>query len=282
MAERNDRLDYDPLGGNSIRVLASSHHSVSWHSHTFYELVYVRDGYCLHHLDDSVVLAMEGDLLMIKPGVRHRYTGTQECGIYNCLFTSDAFDASTLAELKTLPGLALMLSETGEPFPHIRLDMMEQKTVRRLLDQMEQESSDEPIGWQFKLRAQLCCLLTDCARIYAALGEKQSQQDAYSGYVTRAMKFIAEHYADQDLSVQRLGEYVGVSGDYLSRQFKKTTGIAVKEYIRRYRLSRAITSLLQGASVGDAAGKNGFHSIGYFSREFKKEMGVAPSRYENG
>ena len=275
-------LDYEPLGGNPIRVLAASHHSVSWHSHTFYELVYVREGYCLHHLGDSVVIAMEGDLLMIKPGVRHRYTGTQECGIYNCLFTADALDTSVLKQLRTLPGLELMFSNTGDTFPHIRLDMVEQKVVRRLLDQMAQESSDEMLGWQLKLKSQLCCLLTDCSRIYSSHGKKESGEDAYSGYVTRAMQYIADHYADQTLSVQGLGEYVGVSGDYLSRQFRKTTGIAVKEYIRRYRLSRAITSLQQGASVSEAASKNGFHSIGYFSREFKKEMGVTPSRYENG
>jgi len=284
MAEQqeNRAFTFDLLRGNSIRVLAASHHSVSWHRHTFYELVYVRDGYCLHHLGDSVVIAMEGDLLMIKPGVRHRYTGTRECSIYNCLFTQDALNAPGFAHLRTLPGLELLFSDTEAVFPHIRLDMVEQKTVRRVLDQMAQESSNEALGWQLKLTFLLGCLLTDCSRIYSAHGEKQFERDVFSGYVTRAMQYIADHYADPDLSVQGLGEYVGISGDYLSRQFRKTTGIAVREYIRRFRLSRAITSLQQGASVGEAASKNGFQSIGYFSREFKKEMGIAPSRYENG
>ena len=73
---------------------------------------------------------------------------------------------------------------------------------------------------------------------------------------------------------------VGVSSDYLSRQFRQVTGIGVQEYLRRYRFARAMELLQTGLSVGDVAARVGFGSLCHFSREFKREMGVTPSQYK--
>jgi len=263
-----------------VQVMRASHKSTDKHSHDFYELVFVREGYCMHHLDDAVYLAMEGDLLLIKPGMRHRYTGTRECQIFNCLFTAQAFETSVLEELLTLPGMPQMLSCSKETFPHLHLDMQERKYINKLLSQMASEYDNQQTGWCLKTRSMLCEVMIACSRIYQAHEGKQSEKDYYSEYVTKALLYIDEHFADNCLTVQKVGVYTGISADYLSRQFRKLTGVAVQEYIRRFRLSRAISYLRQGYSVSDAAQLSGFHSISYFSREFKKELGVAPSHYE--
>lgn len=264
---------------NPIQVIRNSHVSVGKHSHDFHELVLVREGFCMHHLDDSAFLAMEGDLLMIKPGMYHKYTGTRECKIFNCLFTLEAFDSS-FEDILTLPGMPQMLLPAKTAFPHLHLNMVERKRLNELLSQMAKESEEKKSGWHLKIRSMLYELMVDCSRIYEAHEGKQAKKDCYSNYVTRALRYIDDHYEEESLSVQLLGEHVGISGDYLSRQFRKMTGVAVQEYIRRYRLSRGITFLQQGYSVGEAAKLCGFHSIGYFSREFKKELGVSPSHYE--
>jgi AraC-like DNA-binding protein len=117
------------------------------------------------------------------------------------------------------------------------------------------------------------------SEVKTVLKRPEKNENAYPGYVTRTLHYIEAHYAEE-LSVQGLAEYAGISPDYLSRQFRKVTGIAVQEYIRRYRLSRAVAYLQQGCSVGETARKSGFRSITYFSREFKSEMGVNPSHYK--
>jgi len=261
-----------------IHVAHASHKAISWHSHDFYELVFVTGGFCMHHLRDSASLTMEGDILFIKPGVSHQYTGTRECKIINCLFMKEALQ-DVLSELLLLPGIPQLLAEDSDFTLQIHLDMRERKILHKLLDQMAKECEEQEIGWQLKTKALLNSVLVECSRIYAAHDVEQSKENAYAGYVTRALCYIEEHYAEE-LSVQGLGAYVGISPDYLSRQFRKVTGIAVQEYIRRYRLSRAVSYLQQGLSVGETAKKSGFRSIAYFSREFKSEMGVTPSHYE--
>lgn len=269
----------DTIGfGNTVRVMPASHKAISWHSHSFYELVLVLEGFCMHHLGNSVFLAMEGDLLVIKPGVPHCYTGTKECKIINCLFMKEAFDEEMYRELMDLPGIPRLLA-AGDEFPHMHLDMIERKTLQKQLERMFKECDEKNTGWRLKIRSQLCSMLVECSRIYESHEGESSDKNLYSGHITQALNYIDEHYAEDTLTVQEVGEYVGVTADYLSRQFRKVTGIAVKEYIRRFRLSRAVTFLQQGCSVGETAQRSGFHSIAYFSREFKKEMGISPSQY---
>lgn len=261
-----------------IHAMQSSHKAMSWHSHNFYELVFVTDGFCMHHLKNSASLTMEGDILFIKPGASHCYSGTRECKIINCLFMKEALQ-DILQELMILHGIPQLLADDTDVAIQIHLDMQERKTLRKLLDQMAKECVEQESGWQLKTKALLYSVLVEYARICVAHDMEQSNENTYPGYVTRALHYIEEHYAEE-LSVQGLGEYVGISPDYLSRQFRKVTGIAVQEYIRRYRLSRAVVYLQQGCSVGETAAKSGFRSITYFSREFKSEMGVTPSHYE--
>ena len=262
-----------------IHVIPSHHKAVSWHSHNFFELVFVTEGFCMHHLRGSVSLTMEGDILFIKPGVSHQYSGTRECKIINCLFAKEALD-EVMGELMQLPELSQLLSNDAVAFPQVHLDMREREILHKLLQQMIKECSEKKPGWRLKTKALLYSVLVECSRIYAVHDVKSAKEDTYPGNVTRALRFIEEHYAESDLSVQKLGAHVGISPDYLSRQFRKVTGIAAQEYVRRYRLSRAVTYLQQGCSIGETAQKSGFQSIGYFSREFKKEMGVSPSLYE--
>ena len=261
-----------------IHAVQASHKAISWHNHNFYELVFVTEGFCMHHLRSSASLTMEGDILFIKPGVSHRYSGTRECKIINCLFMKEALEGE-LQELLLLLGIPQLLADDTDVAIQIHLDMQERKVLGKLLDQMTGECAEQKNGWQLKTKALLYSVLVEYARIYAAHAEAHCNENMYPGYVTHALHYIEAHYAEE-LTVQALGEYVGISPDYLSRQFRKVTGIAVQEYIRRYRLSRAVAYLQQGYSVGETAKKSGFRSITYFSREFKSEMGVIPSHYE--
>ena len=70
-----------------------------------------------------------------------------------------------------------------------------------------------------------------------------------------------------------------MSGDYLSRQFRRVTGIGVQEYLRRYRFARSMELLQAGKPVSEAARETGFQSLCHFSREFRREIGVTPSQY---
>ena len=86
---------------------------------------------------------------------------------------------------------------------------------------------------------------------------------------------LAELYRTIDLARE-----VGVTADYLTRQFKLLAGITPLTYLRRFRIARAMELLGQGISASEAAQRVGFHSLSHFSREFKRELGISPTQFK--
>lgn len=266
-------------GDPPVRVMASYHTSASRHDHDFYELVYVTEGFCLQDAAGSVALLMEGDLFILKPGVSHKYMGNRVTRIYNCIFQTDALGEG-LEELKRLPGLdRLFGSEQPRNLSRLHLSLSERKAVLKMLAGMCEECSARPLGWPVRLTSQLSSLLVEYARAYQAHVGADEENGVYSSYVSQALSIIDAKYEQSDLSVQMIAAEVGVTGDYLSRQFKRVTGIAVQEYVRRYRFARAMELLQGDVPVGEVARQVGFHSLCHFSREFKKELGITPTQY---
>ena len=262
-----------------VRVMAAYHTSANRHDHDFFEMVYVTDGFCLQDAAGSVSLLMEGDLFILKPGVSHKYMGNRVTHIYNCVFQLDALGES-LSELRALPGLDRLFSgDLSLNPPRLHLSLSERKTVRRMLANMCEECTNHPMGWHVRLAGQLSGLLVEYARAYQAHVGAAEESGLYSTYVPQALSYIDSNYTRSDLTVQTIASQVGVTGDYLSRQFRQVTGIAVQEYLRRYRFARAM-ELLQGERpVGEVAQAVGFGSLCHFSREFRKELGITPTQY---
>ena len=72
---------------------------------------------------------------------------------------------------------------------------------------------------------------------------------------------------------------LGYQSDYLNRAFKRETGLTLREYRDVFRIETAKRLLLAGQRVTDAALATGFTDLNYFSRWFKKWVGISPSQF---
>lgn len=89
--------------------------------------------------------------------------------------------------------------------------------------------------------------------------------------------YIEEHLTDEDLSLEVIAEYVGVSDYHFRKIFFYLSGLTLSEYIKNRKLSEASMDLLNGEKVTDVALKYGYQSMDGFSRAFKKWCGFLPS-----
>jgi len=94
--------------------------------------------------------------------------------------------------------------------------------------------------------------------------------------LSRVIDYIEAHLTD-DLSLEIISEYAGVSDYHFRKIFFYISGMTLSEYIKNRRLSEASKDLLQGKKVTDVAFKYGYESIDGFTRAFKKWCGFLPS-----
>ncbi|MBN1671477.1 MAG: helix-turn-helix transcriptional regulator [Kiritimatiellae bacterium] len=81
------------------------------------------------------------------------------------------------------------------------------------------------------------------------------------------------------LSPGMVAEEVGMNADYLSRIFRRTTGLRLSEYIAIRKMEQARLLLRAGRSVKETAFRTGHTRAEHFSRKFKKHTGFPPSVY---
>jgi AraC-like DNA-binding protein len=71
-----------------------------------------------------------------------------------------------------------------------------------------------------------------------------------------------------------------MSATHFSRAFKQSHGVTFQEFLLRYRVQQARQKLQsQTVSIADVAYAVGFSDPSYFTRVFKRFLGVAPSDY---
>lgn len=75
---------------------------------------------------------------------------------------------------------------------------------------------------------------------------------------------------------------LGVSASYLSRLFKKETGVSVSTYIRDRKIDMAKNLLrFSDASMIDIANRLAFSSQSHFIQQFKESVGMTPKKYRD-
>ncbi len=97
--------------------------------------------------------------------------------------------------------------------------------------------------------------------------------------VDRIHRYIHQ-FLHEELSLTKLAELVYLSPPYLSRMYKQITGQGLLEYINDTRIQKAKLLLkTTEKKIHDIASEVGLESAPYFTRLFRKKVGIAPQEY---
>lgn len=105
--------------------------------------------------------------------------------------------------------------------------------------------------------------------------EKQDSRLA----MDRTRSYVESHYSES-ITIDRLARMAEISPKYYVSLFKKIYGITAIDYLTEVRVNKAKELMQQeGVRLKDVAYQVGYNDEFYFSRMFKKTVGVSPTAY---
>ncbi len=110
---------------------------------------------------------------------------------------------------------------------------------------------------------------------------KHSNKEVENKYVLNAINYMCEHFAD-DISIEDVSEYTGLSVPYFSSVFHATLGTKYKDYLTSLRIAHARKLMLTTKkTMTDICYESGFNSFSSFHRAFVKIAHTTPAKYKN-
>ncbi len=109
---------------------------------------------------------------------------------------------------------------------------------------------------------------------------RENKQKQSSSAVAIAKNYICENY-NKDISLDDVSREVNISPYYFSKLFKEETGENFIEYVTAIRIEEAKNLLnTSRMSMKEICAQVGYSDPNYFSRIFKKTVGVTPTEYK--
>ena len=119
-----------------------------------------------------------------------------------------------------------------------------------------------------------------CLRLHTLIRRRQTDTAGHT--VETAKEYIRQHYAESDLSVEKLCAYLHLSSTYFSTLFKRETGTSFTAYVTKVRMEAAAEAI---RSTEDKtyliAQRCGYDDPNYFSYVFKRHFGATPTKYRS-
>lgn len=97
--------------------------------------------------------------------------------------------------------------------------------------------------------------------------------------IQKIVDYLKNNYKDSTINLASVAQQFGFNACYLSRKFKKETGISFLEYLMKCRMEQAIELKKNNLKMFETANEVGIPDPNYFGRCFKKYTGVSYTEY---
>ena len=231
--------------------------------HDSLEIIQVTQGKIHLFLDGDMHVVSEGQLGVVNCEVIHYLMKQKEEARYNCIFLQYLFCKEEGADIAVV---------SIEP-------IIDDAYLTDLCNHIMDEYKEKPIGYKCAMRSYARLLLANLFRKHMICPEVESDRDLPAHYSISklAMRYMRKNYL-KNFSVSQMSRDLAISAAYLCRCFRKTVNIKPIEYINYLRCNTAGYYIINKQNtIKEAALNCGFNNLSYFSRTFKKIMGILPS-----
>ena len=118
-----------------------------------------------------------------------------------------------------------------------------------------------------------CIKNLETQMIYLYLGK------SYGSLINKISIFVL-YNVENEVTLSTIASHLHMNKNYLCEIFKKKTGISLLDYMTKVKMERAKNMLRESESRSyEIADKLGYKDPEYFSKSFKKHLGISPTEY---
>lgn len=113
-----------------------------------------------------------------------------------------------------------------------------------------------------------------------AISTENTTDNVNTKRIKDVTNYIKMHFTEK-LTLEDIANQTNISKYYLVHEFKRLTGKTVIEYLNMLRCINARSMIRNDFNISTAALSSGFENLSYFTRTYKKYIGVLPSEDKN-
>lgn len=256
----------------SVQTHSANFSMYNFHSHSWYEIFYVRTGKCSFFMDDKVYLMNAGDIAVIPPETKHKTAYLDETNERLCIEFTEDYLSPLIASL----GIQTVSSQL---FTVLHPQLENAPVLDLLISNMiaEKQSSDYLSG--LFLSAYFQEFILRLMRTHSPSDGQPAARFNPNNTIQLAVEYIDENYQNK-ITLQEIADKYHLNPSYFSKRFKTVRGIGFKEYLNNLRITRSEKLLLETKkSITEIAFECGFENSNYFGDAFRLKNGVSPTEY---
>ena len=254
------------------------------HDHDCFELAYVVEGSAVQNLNGTMEPVSQGAYFIIDYGSKHSYQDCKNLKLINCLFQPEIVNASlgNCISFDELMRICMIRYYKNYPdwTPADSIFYDEDKKVLHLLEEMMEEYEHREIGYQEIFRGKLLeILLITMRKVVQKKAMVSVRSSEKSDLILDAVNYLEKNYRSK-APLSRFCEKKHYSIQYVSRKFKKETGVTFLEYLQKVRIRKSCDLLIESEMlIPEVADQVGYDDMKYFHHIFRKIVGMTPGEY---
>ncbi|MFR4350624.1 MAG: AraC family transcriptional regulator [Roseburia sp.] len=254
--------------------LTHPRYQMPYHWHTECELIRVLKGSFPLTVGSQLYRMNAGDIVFIQDGMLHG--GMPENCVYECI----VFDMKLLLkerhicqkQIEAIMNHELLLNQ---------LLPGHNSSIAQIAAALFSAMPEKYPGYEFTVLGTLYQLIGMILKenLYSLRSAHEQQISYRLKQLKQVLRYIEDHYAE-DVSLDDLASIAGMNPKYFCRFFRQITLRTPIDYLNYYRIECAREQLAAtDASITEVALGCGFNDISYFTKTFKKYMGLTPRQY---
>lgn len=257
------------------------------HKHDFFEMIYVYEGVCENIVEETPgsynkMIMYKGDICILAPGISHTMGVFDDHSIVlNIVIRQTTFKKiffNLLTEKSILSFFFYSIFYSDKPNSYIYFKTKEDKELHRVLENLILECINRQEYFMENSENLLRSAFFYLLRNHTKDAILPSSPFTAPKYIYDILAYIQDNY--NLVTLRQLAYKFNYSEQHLSKLIKKHTGSTFTKIVENIRFAKSC-SMLESSNlpIGEISKLDGFSSVEYFTRQFRKLYNMTPTEY---